>query len=85
MKLSIQFFRQAGNLTQLLDQIKPAIATNGSPNEILQQTTRNNVLATIDDIKEQSEIVKGLIEKGQIKIVPAYYDLETGVVDFFEN
>lgn len=72
-----------GNLTQLLDQIKPAIVGDTThKDEMLEQTTKKNVQLTIANILSQSPIIRDLVKDGKVKIVGAYYDISTGKVAF---
>jgi carbonic anhydrase len=45
---------------------------------------KNNVILTIAVIKSKSPILKEMSDKGEIKIVGAYYDLNTGEVKFLD-
>lgn len=85
---------ELGNITTLLEKIKPAIAkTNqtfkgnksSSNEEYVAQVCHNHVKETIDQIRSKSKIVKDLEATGKIKIVGAKYDLDTGVVEFMED
>lgn len=74
---------ELGNLTQLVDQIKPSITGDKSnPDKMLDETSKNNVKNTIDNILKHSEVIAGLVKEGKVKIVGAYYDLSTGKVEF---
>lgn len=74
-----------GNLTQLLDQITPAITGDTTNKEkMLEESIKNNVKQTMQDIVAKSEIIAGLVKQGKLKIVGAYYDLATGQVTFME-
>ena len=76
---------ELGNLTQLVDQIKPAIkGDKAKPEEMLDETAKNNVKMTISDILRYSPVINELHAKGAVKIVGAYYDLTSGVVSFME-
>ncbi len=46
--------------------------------------TEKNVRLTIDDIRQRSPILKEMEEQGQLKIVGALYDMDTGAVEFFD-
>ena len=72
-----------GNLTQLVDQIKPAI-TGDNADLHLDATAKNNVKMTIADILKGSPVIAELVKENKLKIVGAYYDLTTGKVDFME-
>jgi carbonic anhydrase len=74
----------AGNLTQLVNQIKPCIPEDRSVAHLDDETAKINVTKTIIDIIERSEIVKELVHTNQISIVGAFYDIETGEVVFID-
>jgi carbonic anhydrase len=74
---------ELGNLTQLVDQIKPAITGDKSNlDKMLDETSRKNVKLQIESILKNSEVIAGLVKEGKVKIVGAYYDLNTGKVEF---
>ncbi|HBS88185.1 MAG TPA: carbonic anhydrase [Bacteroidales bacterium] len=75
---------ELGNLTQLLEQIKPAIKSDPEKPETVDETAKNNVSLTIEDILKKSKIIREMVEKKEISIVGAFYDLETGLVSFME-
>jgi carbonic anhydrase len=73
-----------GNLTQLLAQIKPAIKTPLSHSEVINDTAKNNVKMTIEDILAKSTIINEYVKEKKIAIVGAFYDIATGEVQFME-
>lgn len=74
---------ELGNLTQLVDQIKPAITGDKSNmDKMLNETAEKNVQLTISDILKQSPVLAELVKQGTVKIVGAFYDLTTGKVNF---
>ncbi|HEV9037756.1 MAG TPA: carbonic anhydrase family protein [Puia sp.] len=84
---------QLGNVTGLLAHIQPAIQLshstqgahdNGNP-MFVTAVIRQNVRNSIRDIKAESPVLKELAEKGEIRIVGAYYSLHTGEVTFFDD
>jgi carbonic anhydrase len=82
-----------GNLTALLNKIKPAIdqetetrsERNGSNKSFLQNVTKNNVFITVKKIKEQSSILYEMEQTKQIKIIGGLHDIDTGQVTFYEQ
>ncbi len=74
-----------GNLTQLVEQIKPAIKSDTTNPNIINETAQNNVKMTIDDIMKKSEIIREFVEEKKVSIIGAFYDIETGVVTFMEQ
>jgi len=74
---------ELGNLTQLVDQIKPAIVGDKSNMDaMMDATAKQNVKQTISDILKFSPVVNELVNNKSVKIVGAYYDLTTGKVTF---
>lgn len=76
---------ELGNLTQLVNQIKPAITGDKSnPDIMLDETAKNNVRMTITDILKESSVLSDLVNNGSVKIVGAFYDISSGKVIFTE-
>jgi len=83
---------QLGNLTQLLEKIKPAILNetdtlsnrNATNLEFVKNVTALNVVNTMDRIRNESPIIARLEKEGSIKIMGGIYDVETGKVNFLE-
>lgn len=81
---------ELGHITGMLKNSEPAIkrstVTKGprsSQNRLLvHEVSENNVLVTIEKIKKESQILKKMIENGEIDIKGAVYDMDTGVVNF---
>lgn len=81
------------NLTILLDKIRPAInketetknRRDGSNSSFVLNVTKLNVLMTIEDIKNKSNIIADLIRTGTIDIVGGIYDVDYGRVEFFRK
>ena len=79
---------QDGNITGLLDLIKPAIAkadANAADYRFGDNVAYANVEHSIEEILSRSTTVKELFEAGQIGIVGGIYNVETGEVDFFKH
>ncbi|SNR53035.1 carbonic anhydrase family protein [Lutibacter flavus] len=83
-----------GNLTSMLAKIKPAVEAikepkdpnlrNSKNSEFVDNVATKNVQLTIDRILKESPVLAEMQSKGEIKIVGAMYDINTGAVDFFE-
>jgi len=78
-----------GNLTSALNKIKPAIELASHYDirtieniEYLNTVIDNNTINSIETIRKESDILRELEDKGEIKIVAAMYDIATGVVTF---
>ncbi|MCC6185641.1 MAG: carbonic anhydrase [Chitinophagaceae bacterium] len=76
------------HLTQLTDQINPAIHDQESypmENVKIDITSRKNVEITLKHILALSKTVNDLVTNGEVKIIGAYYNVENGEVSFFDK
>lgn len=79
-----------GHITTLLDKIKPSIEMetetnserNGNNIEFVNKVTINNVILTVNKIRQQSEILVEMEKENKIKIIGGFYNVETGKVTF---
>ncbi len=84
---------KGGYLTGLLSKISPAIeletatktGRNGYNLMFVNNVSEINVHLTMKRIREKSKLLRGLEKNGTIMIVGGLYDIETGIVSFFEN
>ena len=81
---------ELGNITDMLSKIMPAVkksadevdgVANSSNSQFVTKTVENNVLLTIDRIREKSQILSEMEDNGEIKIVGGVYSLQTGKVN----
>ncbi|MFT5215102.1 MAG: carbonic anhydrase [Glaciecola sp.] len=83
-----------GNLTGMLAKIKPAVKAviepkdpsirNSKNSEFVDNVATKNVQLTIDRIVEESDVLAEMQNNGEIKIIGAMYDINTGTVNFFD-
>lgn len=80
---------QLGNLTGLLESIKPAIEMTQYGGErtsknagFVDAVAQSNVRHTIDVVRSNSSILADLEKNGKIRIVGSMYDLNNGKVSF---
>lgn len=84
---------EMGNLTALLSKLRPAVddeketksdrtSKNG---EFVENVAAINVRRTVKAIMDRSQILHEMIEKGEIGICGAMYNVESGVVDFYDD
>jgi carbonic anhydrase len=79
-----------GNLTATLANIKPAVKMSqdftgektSKNDEFVKHVSENNVKYAIQQIREKSPILKEMEDKGEIKIVGAFYNLTDGSLEF---
>lgn len=69
------------NLNHLLAHIAPAIAS-AKKDATINDISKKNAEHSVVELKNRSSILKDAIEKGNLKVIPAYYNLDTGKVDF---
>ena len=81
---------EMGNLSTLLHKIKPSIDAisyqgerSAKNKEFVEMVSEENVHRMLKEIPERSPILKEMIEKGQIGIVGGMYNVETGIVEFY--
>ncbi|HGY91307.1 MAG TPA: carbonic anhydrase [Planctomycetes bacterium] len=81
----------SSNLRSIVDRIRPHIHAlwEGSsacdPDALMQEAVRANIRASVDHLKHGSAILENLGRESGLLVVGAEYDLESGVVDFFEG
>lgn len=80
------------HLSGLLEKIQPAVdavsADEGVPvsvdnGDLVQKVADKNVRLTVGQIKRRSPLLNAMLEQGEIGIVGAMYDIETGKVRFY--
>jgi carbonic anhydrase len=69
------------NLNHLLSHIAPAIKASKKDASI-NDVVKKNVALTSDKLYNNSSTIKNTVDNGDLKIVTAYYNLNTGKVDF---
>lgn len=90
---------EGSHLSQLVKQIKPSIPPEDTTtdkgnhgisriereyHEVEEEIANNNARNTLRDILAQSNFINQLHEDNEIKLVHAFYDIESGKVSFFE-
>jgi carbonic anhydrase len=84
---------QLGNLSGLLNRIQPAVyferqTTENRTSEnadFVTNVTNIQVKRSVETIVEQSVVLREMIEKEEIALIGAIYDVETGTVGFLEE
>src|SRR5688500_12985339 len=82
-----------GNLTTLLKKVKPAvdaeIETKGNRQadnaRFVENVAELNVRHTLKQIPAQSAMIAELLQSGEIALIGGMYNVETGMVEFYEN
>jgi carbonic anhydrase len=81
---------QLGNPTHILSNIEPAVnavtdvrGDRSSKNEVfVQQVAEANVRLTVEGMIDRSAVLRDLVDRGNLKIVGAMYDVASGRVTF---
>ncbi len=82
---------QLGNLSGLLEKIKPAMEKTDSFGKDLdiaghaERVAYSNVVHSMDEILERSSIIRSLYREGKIGIVGGIYSVENGKVHFIKQ
>ena len=84
---------EMGNLTALLNKIRPAVDEetltkenrNSNNSVFVENVSTINVKRTVKSIMQRSTILKEMIESGQIGIVGGTHDISTGEVNFYPD
>lgn len=84
---------EMGNLTELLSKLQPAVYQEkethndrtSKNNRFVENVAAINVRRAVKNILERSYILEQMVENGEIGVVGAMYDVETGMVEFYED
>lgn len=84
---------EMGNLTELLSKLQPAVYAERTTNEnrnsenivFVENVSEINVKRNVKNIIERSFILEQLVENGDIGVVGAMYNIETGKVEFYKD
>ena len=81
----------SSNLRFIVDSIEPAVRILANENsgsnssELVADAVKANVLQSVANLQATSSILTDLVATGGLKFVGARYDLESGVVEFFDD
>ena len=79
------------NLCRIVDAIRPSVedlfqASQGDHREdLVQAAVRANIRASVNHLRQGSEILEKLIREEWLQVVGAEYSLETGIVEFLDD
>lgn len=84
---------QAGLLTQLLQKLDVSVSEvrydhpklMANDPLFVDAVAKHNVIHTMNDIFKKSNILKEMYENGDIAVAGAYYDLDSGKVEFLQE
>ena len=82
------------HLTGLLNKIQPALDSvkqgrlakiSSVDSDLVEKVAERNVELMVEQVKEQSPVLRTMAENGEIGIVGGMYDIENGQVTFYEE
>lgn len=86
---------ELGNLTELLAKLQPAVyeertvtnpdERNSKNSQFTENVAAINVRRSVKSIVSRSYILEQMIEKGEIAIIGAMHNLESGAVEFYDD
>lgn len=84
---------EMGNLTALLNKVKPALEAevttkenrNSGNEEFVAKVSELNVQFAVKQIAAKSEILAELIKSGEIALIGGMYNVDTGNVQFYKH
>ncbi len=83
---------ELGNLTNTLSNLMPAVYAieevvgerNSSNKDYVENVARMNVKLTVENVLQRSAVMKELVDQGELMVVGAMHDVETGRVTFMD-
>jgi len=77
---------QDAHFYAITDLIKPAVArARALEGDLLGNCIRVHATMVAENLRNQGPVLSKAIQEGKLKIVPAYYRFETGVVEYLEG
>ena len=83
--------RRIPNLRAIVDRVRPSVeplleaGMGDDPARLVARAVRANIRASTNQLRHGSQILENLIDRGELEVVGAEYDLATGLVDFFDQ
>jgi carbonic anhydrase len=70
-----------GHIGSIVEKIKPAVEeTKGKEGDAVENAIRANVRNVVNQLRNATPILSGLVKSGKLKVVGECYDLDTGKV-----
>lgn len=75
-----------GQLPRIAQAIQPAVErARNQPGNLLQNAIRANAQLVAQQLRTSEPVLAGRVAAGQLKIVPAYYNLTSGSVEILQH
>ena len=86
LKAAISGGRVSMNISQIIDSLLPSVTkARELKGDIHENATKLNILRAVEQLMASPPVLDTLVKKGQLKIVGAYYNLETGLVEILKH
>jgi carbonic anhydrase len=75
-----------GSIGQMIEPIIPAVlrARRDGEADLVERSVKHNVSRVVDRLRTTEQMLMAPQRQGRLKIVGAYYDLDTGSVAFMD-
>lgn len=79
------------NLRSIVGRIQPSVEgllqteARHDPEQLLREAVHANIRASVEQLRQGSDILKQLVQDGGIRIIGAEYSLSTGIIEFFDD
>jgi carbonic anhydrase len=81
VKAAIEGGQLPGHIGSLTESIMPAVdSTRNQPGDRVENACKANAILQANRLKA-SPVITDLINQNRMRVVPAYYDLDTGAVE----
>lgn len=84
IKAAIGGEHMEGDLGWLVKQVDPGKDLPKDPKEALAAAAKHNAVRQAQLMTEKSSIIREFVQSGRVQIIPAYYSLETGKVEWLD-
>lgn len=72
-----------GHICSIANMIMPAVEkAKTQKGDLVENAIRNNIDMVVDTIKNSEPVMAKSVKEGKVKVIGAYYDLDSGVVEF---
>jgi len=75
-----------GHIARLTEAIQPALhEAQEQPGDLVNNAARANTKIITEQLKCSKPVLSTLVREGKLKVIPAFYDLDTGVVEILSD
>ena len=68
---------------KMAQKVQPSLdRSREQPGDLVENAAKANAAMIAEILRNEGPVLPGLVNEGALKVAPAYYDLETGKVDW---